>query len=100
MEVLRQTAWQEDVPSVFHFRDRDRREVDLVLERRDGSVAGIEVKTAASVTTADFRGWRHLRDKLGDRFKQGVVLYTGERALPFGDRLAAVPISGLWAYPA
>lgn len=95
-EVLRQVAWQEDVPSVFHFRDRDGREVDLVLERRDGSVAGVEVKSAASVSTADFRGLRHLRDKLGERFKLGVVLYTGEHALPFGDRLAAVPISGLW----
>ncbi|HWK28679.1 MAG TPA: ATP-binding protein [Solirubrobacter sp.] len=95
-ELLRQAEWQEDVPRAFHFRDRDGREVDLVLERRDGSVAGVEVKAAASVTSADFRGLRHLRDKLGDRFKAGVVLYTGEHALPFGDRLAAVPISGLW----
>lgn len=96
-ELLRQAQWQLDVPSAFHFRDRDGREVDLVLERRDGSVAGVEVKAAASVTTADFRGLRHLRDKLGKRFKLGAVLYTGEQPLPFGDRLAAVPMSGLWA---
>lgn len=95
-ELLRQMAWQEDVPSAFHYRDRDGREVDLLLERRDGSVAGVEVKAAATVTTTDFRGLKHLRDKLGERFKLGVVLYTGEHALPFGDRLAAVPISGLW----
>ena len=96
-ELLRQAQWQLDVPRAFHFRDRDGREVDLVLERRNGAVAGVEVKSAASVTSSDFRALKHLRDKLGDCFKLGVVLYTGEQALPFGDRLAAVPISGMWA---
>lgn len=96
-ELLRQAQWQLDVPRAFHFRDRDGREVDLVLERRNGAVAGVEVKAAASVTTSDFRGLKHLRDKLGDRFKLGVVLYTGEQPLPFGDRLAAAPISSLWS---
>ena len=96
-ELLRQTAWQEDPPGLFHFRDRDGREVDVVIERRDGSIAGVEVKTAASVSASDFRGLVHLRDKLGPRFRAGIVLYAGERTLPFGDRMAAVPISALWA---
>jgi hypothetical protein len=39
---------------------------------------------------------RYLRDKLGERFKAGALVYTGSRTLPFGDRLAAVPVSGLW----
>jgi uncharacterized protein len=76
---------------------RDGREVHVVLERRDGSVVAVAVKTAASASSADFRGLRHLRDKLGRRFKAGVLLYTGESTVPFGDRLAAVPLCGLWA---
>ncbi len=95
-ELSRQADWQEDPPRLFHFRDRDGREVDVVLERRDGSVAGVEVKAAASVSVSDFRALAHLREALGSRFKAGVVLYTGEHTLPFGDRLAAVPLSGLW----
>lgn len=95
-ELARQIAWQEDPPSQYHYRDRDGREVDVVLERRDGSVVGIEVKSAASVSTSDFRGLRQLRDKLGERFKAGVLLYTGPSTVPFGDRLAAVPLAGLW----
>jgi len=97
MELRRQIAWQENAPRQFHYRDRDGREVDAVLERRDGSVVGIEVKTAASASARDFRGLRHLRDKLGSRFKAGVLLYTGPSTVPFGDRLAAVPLEGLWA---
>lgn len=97
MELRRQIVWQDNAPRLFHYRDRDGREVDVVLERRDGSVVAVEVKTAASASTADFRGLRHLRDKLGGRFKAGVLLYTGESVVPFGDRLAAVPLCGLWA---
>jgi predicted AAA+ superfamily ATPase len=78
-------------------RDRDARDVDLVLERRDGSVIGIEVKTAASESSRDLRGLRHLRDKLGPRFRGGVLLSTGENTVPLGDRLAAVPLCGLGA---
>jgi len=37
-----------------------------------------------------------LRDKLGSAFKAGALLYAGANTVPFGDRLAAVPISGLW----
>jgi Holliday junction resolvase-like predicted endonuclease len=32
----------------------DSREVDLVLERRDGSVVAVEVKTSASASSSDF----------------------------------------------
>jgi uncharacterized protein len=96
MELLRQSAWSRHEPSLFHYRDSQQREVDIVLEQRSGEVAGVEVKSAATVKRKDFAGLRHLRDKLGERFKAGVVLYTGERTLPFGDRMAAVPLRGLW----
>ncbi len=59
-------------------------------------MAGIEVKAAATVTAADFRGLRKLKDATGRRFTAGVVLYDGETTLPFGDGLYAVPIRSLW----
>jgi predicted AAA+ superfamily ATPase len=97
IELARQISWQHNAPRQFHHRDRDGREVDIVLERRDGSVVAIEIKSAASASTSDFHGLRHLRDRLGNRFKAGVLLYTGPSTVPFGDRLAAVPLAGLWA---
>ena len=95
-ELQRQSRWQDDPPAIFHFRDRESREVDVILERRDGSIVAVEVKAAASVRSSDFRSLRYLRDKLGDRFKAGALLYTGETTVPFEDRLAAVPLRGLW----
>ncbi len=97
MELARQCDWAESPASLFHYRDKQQREVDIVLELGSGEVAGVEIKTAAGVRPADFAGLRHLRDKLGAQFKAGVVLYTGKRTLSFGERLWAAPLSGLWS---
>lgn len=82
--------------SPYHFRDRDMREVDIVLERDDGMLVGIEVKASATVKAADFRGLRAFAEACGDRFAFGVVLYDSTDVVPFGDRLAAAPLSSLW----
>ena len=96
-ELARQIAWQGNAPSQYHSRDRDGREVDVVLERRDGSVVAIEVKSSRIDVIERLSRAAPPSDKLGDRFKAGVLLYTGPSTVPFGDRLAAVPLSGLWA---
>lgn len=80
----------------YHFRDRDMREVDIVLERDDGMIVGIEVKASATVKASDFGGLRALAEACGDRFAFGVVLYDSVDVVPFGDRLAAAPLSSLW----
>jgi predicted AAA+ superfamily ATPase len=96
MELLRQADWAQEPVRLFHYRDKQQREIDVILERHSGEIVGIEVKASATPASADFAGLRYLRDKLGARFKAGVVLHTGADALPFGDRLTAVPVSGLW----
>lgn len=97
MELMRQAGWQDEPVRLYHYRDRDGREVDAILERHDGAVIGIEAKAAASVGASDFRGLTRVRDALGDRFKAGAVIYTGANTVPFGDRLVAIPLEGLWA---
>jgi uncharacterized protein len=96
-EVLKQAGWAERVFSFSHSRTRDHQEVDLVCETDDGSVAGIEVKGSSSVVDADFRGLRLLRNKLGQAFVAGVVLYLGTHSYTKEDRLYALPLDRLWA---
>lgn len=95
-ELGRQITWCEPGVQLFHYRDRDQREVDAVLEDLAGRVIGIEVKAATSVRSDDFRGLRVLRDRLGDRFHAGFVLHCGHDRLSFGDSLGCLPISALW----
>ncbi|MEV6864741.1 ATP-binding protein [Streptosporangium subroseum] len=96
MELARQLTWSEERVELFHYRTKDKVEVDAVLENRQGRVVGIEVKASSTVRPDDFRGLRHLANRLGDDFVAGVVLYTGTQTLPFGERLRAMPVSSLW----
>ena len=98
-ELRRQASWHEAPTSFFHFRDKDGAEVDIVVELGSRAVAGVEVKAAATVTRADFRGLRKLARAAGARFARGVVLYDGESSVRFGDCLHAVPIRRLWEAP-
>ncbi len=95
-ELSRQLTWTEAPVDMYHYRDQNKVEVDVVLEDRRGGVVGIEVKAASTVKSEDFRGLRTLESKLGDDFIAGVVLYTGNHTLPFGPKLRAMPISALW----
>lgn len=96
LELRRHASWHEQPHSFFHYRDRDGAEVDVVIERGAHQVAGVEVKAAATVTAADFRGLRKLKDAAGKRFAGGVVVYDGETSASFGEQLHAVPLRALW----
>ena len=95
-ELQRQASGHEWRHSFSHYRNKDGAEVDLVIERDAATLAGVEVKSAATVKQTDFRGLRLLKNATGERFKSGVIVYTGDRILPFGDNLYAVPLEFLW----
>lgn len=96
MELARQLTWSEQQGRLYHYRTRDKLEVDAVIETPDGRVVGAEVKAGATVRTEDLAGLRNLARLLGDRFVAGYVLYTGAQTLSFGDRIRAVPMEALW----
>ena len=95
-EIAKQAGWAEQPVELSHYRDRDQREIDVILGRgRD--IVGIEVKATATPTTQHAKHLAYIRDDVGKRFKRGVVLHTGTQVLSLGDRLVAAPVSSLWA---
>lgn len=94
-ELRREASGQEEQVSFHHYRDKEGVEVDMVLESA-GKQAGVEVKAAATVTAADFKGLHKLKNATGHRFVAGVVLYDGDAIASFGEGLYAVPVSCLW----
>lgn len=95
-EFFKLAAWAEHRVSFSHFRTKDKEEVDLVLEDRQGRIVGIEVKASATVRADDFRGLRQLQAAVGERFVKGLVLCDHNRLIPFGEKLFAAPVSLLW----
>ena len=94
-EISRQSNWSDASFRFFHYRDKDKVEVDLVIEQNGQGICGVEVKASSTVSRADFTGLRRLRAS-HEKFVCGVILYDGDKVLPFGDRFYAVPISELW----
>jgi len=95
-ELLKQRSWSDPRSALYHLRTSAGFEVDAIIERPDGSVAGVEVKSSATAGPEDFAGLRSLRDQLGERFMAGVVLYSGHHIVPSGDRLWLLPLPALW----
>lgn len=103
-EVSRQLSASSARVATFHYRDPQKREVDLIMERPDGALVAIEVKATRSPTKGHLRHVRWLRDKLDTTapgtFRAGILFHTGPQSLTVGDRLHLRPISTLWSPPA
>lgn len=96
-ELLKQSGWSAEEYELFHFRDRDGLEVDLIMEFSDGMVAAIEVKASQTFKSDQFKSLVKLKEKLGDRFIGGFVLNTAAQGYQYADRLWGLPIASLWA---
>lgn len=95
MELLKQNGWSNEQVELFHFRDKYKNEVDIVLERDNSQIIGIEVKASATIKQQDFKGLIKLAEFNPAKFQYGVVFYSGKEVLPFSQnnvQLYALPI--------
>lgn len=95
-ELLKLASWHGRRLTFSHYRDKEKNEVDIIMQDQSGAIVGIEVKASATVTHADFSGLRKLAEASKNRFVLGLVLYDHDKVVPFGKHLYAVPVSVLW----
>lgn len=95
-QIIAQISWLEEDIKCYHFRDQKKREVDLVLEK-GRSVWGVEMKRSTTISDEDFKGLRILASTAADRWKGGVIFYSGDHILqtPIPNTFA-VPYGALW----
>ena len=79
------------------YRDSKKREIDFIAERTDGAMVGIEVKAGSSLGEEDFKHLKWFAHNLANDKFTGVVLYSGEQTLRFGEGFYAVPLAALGA---
>ncbi|HPQ41481.1 MAG TPA: ATP-binding protein [bacterium] len=97
MECCKQITWNASNVTPFYFRTHTGREVDLILEDTSGSVVALEIKSRATVTSRDFKALKFLSNELGEAFFRGIVLYTGNKVIPFGNSMWAIPVACVWS---
>ena len=89
-------GWTDPDLRFRHFRDKDGREVDIVMTH-GARTWGIEVKATSTPGRSAGPGMARLAELCGDDFAGGIVLYNGRDILPLADkRMLAVPLSELW----
>jgi uncharacterized protein len=96
-EILKQISWSDAPVTAGHFRTEAGDEVDLVLERDDGQVIAFEIKAGSRITSDDLRGMRQLKERVGDRLEEAILLYTGAHAYAHEGWIRVLPLDRVWA---
>ena len=96
-EIERLATWSSIRTSTYHWREDQKREVDLVLEDEDtGRLVAFEVKAARESSPGFFDGIRAFQQRYPERFHRGFVLHCGDHPLRHADDLWSLPFSALW----
>lgn len=95
MELIKNASWSKSKPQISYFRTASGREVDFILEKRDGTVIGVEVKATANPTAEMFSGLKILKEEIGKKFLRGFIFYSGREIIPFDRDMYAMPIDVL-----
>lgn len=83
---------QASESQVSHLRTaKGEHEVDLIVDRGDGSIAALEVKLARNVVDDDVRHLKWLGEKLGDDLLDAAIITTGPEAYRRPDGIAVIP---------
>jgi predicted AAA+ superfamily ATPase len=98
-EIVKSLPYQSGDWRLWHWRNQDGREIDIVAEYGRSLVA-VEVKAAATLDAVDLRNLRWFKSEGPGRTwdTTGLLFYLGDRVLSFGDRLFGLPLSVFWAW--
>ncbi|MDR1852819.1 MAG: DUF4143 domain-containing protein [Propionibacteriaceae bacterium] len=79
---------------VSHLRTQGGdREVDLIVERKDGKVLAVEVKLTTVIRPKDVANLNWLKEQIGERLVGKVILNTGELAYTRKDGVSVIPLA-------
>lgn len=95
-ELRRMASWYDEPIYFSHYRDKDKVEVDIVLETISGEVIGIEVKSSATLKKEHFQGLQRLKNAAGKNFLMGILLYDGGYSNAFESDIFSAPLAVLW----
>jgi len=92
-ELLKGYLHNGKQPPFYYYRDRDKKEIDLLIVR-DGTIYPLEIKKSASPTVADIRAFGAL-EKLGMPVGLGGVICLARQSLPITRSAMSIPVGAL-----
>ena len=92
-EIIKSYLHQGRTPRVFFYRDKEKREVDLLIEE-SGTLYPIEIKKTASIQNIGFKGFDMLKNLKMPIGHGGVVCLT-KTLTAIADDVDAIPVGYL-----
>jgi len=81
---------------MYHYRDYEKQEIDLMLENRDDEVVLIEIKQTSTANYSDAKNIRKFIEKHSSKVVIGLVVYTGNKVVQIGKNIFVIPLELLW----
>jgi uncharacterized protein len=92
-EILKSYWHNGRTPRLYFYRDRDQKEIDLIIES-DDTLYPIEIKKTASPSQNAARSFPTI-EKLGRKAGPGAVLCLRETDIPLSREVTAIPLGYL-----
>jgi hypothetical protein len=89
-ELLKGYLHNGKQPPFYYYRDKDKREIDLLIVQ-DGIIYPLEIKKTASPSAADVRAFGTLV-KLGLPVGPGGVICLARQSLPISESAVSIPV--------
>ena len=78
-------------PNIYYYRDKDKREIDVLLEE-NGILYPLEIKKKGHASTADIKAFGAIESVLGRKRGHGAVLCMARTHLPVTGDVDALPV--------
>lgn len=83
--------------SLYHYRNRQGKEIDFILENMEGDLICIEVKSSEGIKSDHFKHLRWFREQFGqNRRMKTIVFYCGTDVCQYSKDEYALPMAYLW----
>lgn len=90
-EILKSYWHNAKEPPVYFYRDKDMREIDIVINQ-NGKFHPVEIKKKSNPTNDDARHFHVIEDVLGQQRGHGAVVCMAPTHLPIAENVSAVPV--------
>jgi len=93
-ELIKLIAYEMKGYQLYHYRDKDKKEIDFIITQRDGTAVAIEVKAGMTIKRSMFKTIEYLLET--EVISHGIIIYTGDKVLTVSPQLTAIPITALF----
>ncbi|MBS0484074.1 MAG: ATP-binding protein [Proteobacteria bacterium] len=92
-EIIKSYLHHGRIPRIYFYRDKEKREIDLLIEE-NGTLYPIEIKKSAALHNMKFRGFSML-ENLDTPIGHGGVICFANTLIPISDNVDAIPVGYL-----